>query len=332
MFTHPLLSICIPTRNRPNELSQLLESIASQPHPEIEVVVSDNSDTDETLDVLSKFKSTLQIQTLKQSSYVSFGENLYSAVSLAKGAYVWLMGDDDLIADGAIQTILHRIHDARLDCLLVNTSVWNFDFSVQLIANSFQMSDEGRSSKAICSRFSYLNKIHFGVLTFMGSHIWKKRVYDPYLSNYKASNYPHVLAFIDAKADRIETCTDPAIKQRFPVLRQYDVKQFYLKDYPEIYRAWIRNGNPQNVLKAWKKSLIKREIVRGLARSKESGQKLGFRYFLDLSKEYLTIPAFWLFVVPVFLAPRWVLSMIKSKCAYSNAKPDTGSSASSQDV
>ena len=54
----PLLSICIPTRNRSPLLSKMLENIVSLPtflgSDEIEVVISDNASDDDTREVVMR--------------------------------------------------------------------------------------------------------------------------------------------------------------------------------------------------------------------------------------------------------------------------------------
>lgn len=48
------VSICIPTYNRPTLLKELLDSILSQTYPNYEIIITDNSDTFETKELIEE--------------------------------------------------------------------------------------------------------------------------------------------------------------------------------------------------------------------------------------------------------------------------------------
>ncbi len=56
MSKKPLLSICIPAYNGSKFIKETLESILSEKHPEVEVVVVDDKSTDDTFEVISRLK------------------------------------------------------------------------------------------------------------------------------------------------------------------------------------------------------------------------------------------------------------------------------------
>ncbi|MDR1123022.1 MAG: glycosyltransferase family 2 protein [Elusimicrobiota bacterium] len=102
----PLLSVCIPTYNRARFLSALLDSIYAQKTPEIEVVVSDNASTDNTREIVKKYPDIIYRRSGKN---LGFDANVLRAVALAKGKYCWLVGDDDALAEGALEYLLQNI-------------------------------------------------------------------------------------------------------------------------------------------------------------------------------------------------------------------------------
>lgn len=113
---NPLLSICIPTYNRCNELNNLLLSICSQIQEEfrelIEITVSDNASTDATQDMVTEF---ISIHSDKKIIYDRNTENLgadrnyLKAVSLAHGKYAWIMGSDDELKPNALTKIMDQL-------------------------------------------------------------------------------------------------------------------------------------------------------------------------------------------------------------------------------
>lgn len=112
-MTQPLLSICIPTFNRAYWLDILLFNVLRQierlPEPElVEVVVSNNCSTDNTLGILEKYAgySSLHVFTNSKNEGLS---NFGLVVARAEGKYSWLMGDDDEPTHGAIAKILSHM-------------------------------------------------------------------------------------------------------------------------------------------------------------------------------------------------------------------------------
>jgi glycosyltransferase involved in cell wall biosynthesis len=111
----PLLSICIPTYNRSEYLYSNLLSIFSQiKNPEIiEVLVSDNNSNDETISIVSKFLKYSNFIFLRQEENIGPAKNFLSVVSQAKGEYCWIIGDDDFILQGRIESIIALISNNR---------------------------------------------------------------------------------------------------------------------------------------------------------------------------------------------------------------------------
>lgn len=104
----PLLTIAIPTYNRANYLSQLLSSLSGQlaAHPEVELLVSDNASTDTTPTVISEFESNaLKMRYVRNQVNCGADANFLQCFELSRGKYVWLVGDDDIIAPGSLDKI-----------------------------------------------------------------------------------------------------------------------------------------------------------------------------------------------------------------------------------
>lgn len=97
------LSICIPTYNRRDELLRLLTSIEIAlakfpPAGQVEVIVSDNASTDGTELAIPEAKDRLPcLLYFRNNTNQGFAANLNRVVSLASGAYCWLMGSDDAL-------------------------------------------------------------------------------------------------------------------------------------------------------------------------------------------------------------------------------------------
>lgn len=102
-----LLSILIPTYNRVDKLKKLLNCLEMDgafKNEKIEIVISDNCSTDSTWDVLSSLTYNSVIVHRNESNIGLIG-NVKTLLAMAKGDYVWLMGDDDIFELGLISTV-----------------------------------------------------------------------------------------------------------------------------------------------------------------------------------------------------------------------------------
>lgn len=93
----PLISICIPTYNQADKLKFLLDSIRLQTFRDFEVIVSDDSDSDD-VSLLCKSYSDLPIAYYRNEPAKGSPENWNYAISLAKGTWIKLMHHDDYFA------------------------------------------------------------------------------------------------------------------------------------------------------------------------------------------------------------------------------------------
>lgn len=95
----PLVSILIPTYNRPHYLEQALRSALAQTYPRIEVIISDNSNNLLTQQVVQRIQSevwTNKIRYVKNQKNVGPVANQQQCLKLARGQYVNYLMDDDL--------------------------------------------------------------------------------------------------------------------------------------------------------------------------------------------------------------------------------------------
>jgi glycosyltransferase involved in cell wall biosynthesis len=90
-----LISICIPAYKRVDYLNRLLQSIVIQEFKDFEVIVTDDSPNNEVEILCKKFAPSLSIRYYKNPVALGTPDNWNKAISLAKGAWIKLMHDDD---------------------------------------------------------------------------------------------------------------------------------------------------------------------------------------------------------------------------------------------
>lgn len=105
MFGRKLLSICIPSYNRPEQLVALLQSIDCDPEKVEVLVCEDNSPKREQIrEKIETFKqdTRYRLRYYENERNLGYDGNLRRLVHLATGMYVMFMGDDDLFIPGAL--------------------------------------------------------------------------------------------------------------------------------------------------------------------------------------------------------------------------------------
>lgn len=114
MINSTILSICIPTNNRSESLTYLLDSIKQNEDLNklknyFEVCVSDNSQNNLTRNIVSKYKDCLSIKYFQNSKNIGRTKNYLNVVELATSEFVWLVGDDDILQTNAIKNIINYL-------------------------------------------------------------------------------------------------------------------------------------------------------------------------------------------------------------------------------
>lgn len=94
----PTLSICIPTFNRAKYLDNLLynlEGIISDHGSTVEICISNNHSTDNTADVIEKWRVKLALKVTTQLVNIGGTMNFIAVSGMATGKWFMLIGDDD---------------------------------------------------------------------------------------------------------------------------------------------------------------------------------------------------------------------------------------------
>lgn len=102
----PLLSIVIPTHNRAKYAFYAIRSILLIDDDSLEVVVSDTSNNSQLLEMLTSSEENLisdvRLKYFQPEEKLDMTGNHNSAMAMATGIYVCLIGDDDTITQDAI--------------------------------------------------------------------------------------------------------------------------------------------------------------------------------------------------------------------------------------
>lgn len=96
----PLVSIMIPTYNRPGFFKIALESARRQTYENIEIIVCDNSTDEQTAELMENYAGDLRIRYFRNRQAGTKSENFQLFEKKARGEFLqWLMDDDVLEPD-----------------------------------------------------------------------------------------------------------------------------------------------------------------------------------------------------------------------------------------
>jgi len=116
MGKKPIISFCIPTYNRAHRVFGCVTHILKYPHDKIEVVVSDNASTDNTLELLNGIKD--ERLTIYSNETNIYGANWPLAVARAAGQWAVLMSDEDIVNLDAIDHYIDNILDPQMGLII----------------------------------------------------------------------------------------------------------------------------------------------------------------------------------------------------------------------
>ena len=124
-----LISICIPTYNRPKHLLNCLNSLSKQTNKKFEVCISDNCSKEDIKKIIKPFRKKLKIKFQKNKKNLGFAVNLLKVSQMASGEFIWFLGDDDLLIPVAIEKLTKLINkNLNSDFFWINSYYLDYEF------------------------------------------------------------------------------------------------------------------------------------------------------------------------------------------------------------
>lgn len=128
----PLLTVAIPTFNRAQFLDLCLASLVPQVRGRddaVELVVCDNASIDGTSGVIEKYRQRFpRLRYLPSPADIGSDRNIARCFDAARGHYVLLFGDDDVLLPGAVDRILEALASAEHGVLFLRPYGYDEDF------------------------------------------------------------------------------------------------------------------------------------------------------------------------------------------------------------
>lgn len=304
-----ILSICIPAYNKPKELQRLLTSISRQYSPQVEIVIGDDGNAEDTKKILSAF-THMSIVHIVNSPRKGYSRNLLAVSRKATGKYVWWAGDDDELEQGAVAHVLSVLEkEPAIMWVNVRSSIRTEPYGKNVLEGYMDSVDD------------VLEKVG-PLLTFLSSIIFQKEMLSDVsaqeLIDFEDSSFvnfiivmrimlTHGPLYYIAKPCVIAHWTLPGDSSWHKTFQMFGVEFLDIMNYfrssisLRAYRAIT--GSMFSFF--WKALLIERARV---------GISL-YPVIIPLVKRYWSYPDV-LIAVPLFLLPRFIIKVLyRAYCA-----------------
>jgi glycosyltransferase involved in cell wall biosynthesis len=199
----PLLSVVIPSYNRPQELSMAVQSIASQLtgglEHKVEILISDNGSGADTVEAIKSLAGQYgQVSYMLNAQDQGGFFNLFAAPWRARGAYTWTFGSDDFLLEGGVASVVTLLEKENPSFLTLNKRAANASLDKMLMdaANSVETRRFNTFVELFCA-------IGINQLAFISAQVEKTeaaRAIDPEFYLRTDSRHPHVAAFLEKHA------------------------------------------------------------------------------------------------------------------------------------
>jgi len=112
MDAGPLVSVVIATRDRPQILAQCLEAVLAQEYSPREIVVVDNSCSDQSEQIVAELGITQYVRESSGTDNVSYLKN--QGIRQSRGQIVALLDDDSIVEPGWLEAVVAVFKDASV--------------------------------------------------------------------------------------------------------------------------------------------------------------------------------------------------------------------------
>ncbi len=305
----PLLTIAIPTYNRAHYLRQSLAVLFDQlvDEPRVELIVSDNASPDETLAVVNDFiDQGLRVRYLHNATNLGADANILRCFESARGNYVWIVGDDDVLAANAIGVVMTYLDNEDYDLVYLNCYFFE---GAQLPRNQ----STSQRTTTYSDPINFARKIHVFFTYLSGNIVNKDRI----SANFSALNGTHLVQLGWIYTALNGFTRGLCIYEKLVGMRVnnniggYNLLRVFGPTFSYITSTWLESGAVQKAIingtlqRFWPGMLLNYRLSSGTFVTEDAPYKV-------LASAYKNNIRFWFFAypmltLPIFLAKCWFI-------------------------
>lgn len=301
-----LLSIAIPTYNRANYLNCCLQHICNQLTDDdgaiIEILVSDNGSNDDTELVVQQYISNgYAIRYIKNFSNTGPDANIAQCFDQAKGKYVWIFGDDDILLDGALVKILRVLETNEYGVVHLNSYGFKSDYYLEKPWQCL------KNTCVYTTQYDFLQRVNYWV-TFITANIVNKSFCDSTIDRniFLQSNLVQLSWTFSAilKASRNMVMNEYLIAAKAQNSGGYGLCNVFGHNLNNIMQFFTQRGLSDRSVDAINKKILLTffpGMIATLRKGKNDFQCENF--YGELYPLFKRYARFWLMLVPIMKLP-----------------------------
>jgi glycosyltransferase involved in cell wall biosynthesis len=129
-----LLTVAIPTYNRPEPLSHTLDGLCSSTSSQFEILICDDSSDQRVQDLVARYQEKFsKIRYVRNPVNLGFNANVAQLYELTSTPYVWFLCDDDTIFEDSVSKIISSLEKHQPTVSIFNCS-WINSYGVESLA------------------------------------------------------------------------------------------------------------------------------------------------------------------------------------------------------
>jgi len=261
MESNTLISIIIPTFNGSGTIKDTLESICAQCQDDIEVIISDDNSTDNTIEICQTFEGRLNILIFQSIKNEGYSKNIKKGFEKSNGDYAFLLGQDDLIALRSFDLIRRLIAENPEVTCFSRPYFWFETHPFRIVRQKQSLLSEKGMYLNVSSKstFEAIAKLISTTDQLSGLIIKKSKISHTFHKDIFTSHvYPFTSAFLSGSALIIPY---HFIAVRIESSQSRNVSSIYDKSPIESWKAWLDTFFPRSEFPEIHSYLIKNLIV-----------------------------------------------------------------------
>lgn len=310
-MSYLVLSICIPTYNRAQCLDvnvrSIIEQIESQRLEQlVELVIINNASVDNTDEIASNFARSFGfIRYIKNNTNLGIDGNIHKCTVAAKGKYVHLLSDDDMIINNGIIKMLNLISENPLvDFFFLNVQNFVGEYGSKNLTTPLF---DPTSDRIFTDKSKFIETIWI-YATFISSFVLKKDTW------FKSNNHEKYIgtdiylsyALFDhiSNSQSMMLFAEPIIASRVMYSGNYRI--FYAFSYQWhnlLMKHALELNYDKKVMDGIFKKTIKKKLIPTAKNIRLNGGKIdraSWKYIFEPTKNYLIS---WIVLYPIIFVP-----------------------------
>ena len=184
MNQNPIVSVLIPTYNAAAFIEEAIDSVLNQTFQDFEIVVLDNRSTDETEEIIKKYKSDGRFSFKKNSHNLGGLGNFNKIMDLSRGKYVKFLCADDKFHPQLLEKFVD-IMDSFPNVSLVTSYTEEFELQSKIWPTPLQNLQPGKKiTAAVLKDYNFLGSPTAVMLRKSNLHLGKFKPEFPWVADW----------------------------------------------------------------------------------------------------------------------------------------------------